>query len=52
LIAPASGAGAPLIEGQYIYGFCIDDIYGGSLFTDMVYFMYEDETVYFDDEMI
>ena len=43
---------APLLEGQYIYGFCIDDIYGGSLFTDMVYFMYEDGTVYFDDEMI
>ena len=35
-----------------IYGFCIDDIYGGSLFTDMAYFVYSDGTVYFDEELL
>ncbi len=42
----------PILEGQYIYGFCIDDIYGGSLFTDMAYFVYSDGTVYFDEELL
>ncbi len=38
-----------LYDGDYLYGFCIDDIYGDYFLTDFVSFTVDGEDVYFDD---
>ena len=37
-----------LPDGDYLYSFCINDIYGNYYLTDPVFFLIEDEEIYFD----
>ncbi|MBE7005435.1 MAG: hypothetical protein E7425_14355 [Ruminococcaceae bacterium] len=37
-------------DGDYLYAFCIDDIYGDYYMTDFVYFTVEDGEVYFTED--
>ncbi|MEE5993772.1 MAG: hypothetical protein V3G42_11095 [Oscillospiraceae bacterium] len=37
-----------LLDGDYLYAFCINDIYGNYYQTDPVSFTIEDEEIYFD----
>ena len=34
-----------LMDGDYLYAFCINDIYGGSYLTDFVMFTVEGENI-------
>ena len=37
-----------LTDGDYLYAFCINDIFGGSYLTDFVEFFVEDGEIYYD----
>ena len=38
-----------LPDGEYLYGFCIDDIFGNTCVTDAINFTIDGEDIYFDD---
>ena len=38
-----------LPDGDYLYGFCIDDIFGNTYVTDAIYFTIDGDDIYFDD---
>jgi len=38
-----------LPDGEYLYGFCIDDLFGSTCVTDPINFTIDGEEIYFDD---
>ena len=38
-----------LMDGDYLYAFCINDIYGGSYLTDFVMFSVDGEQITYTD---